>query len=87
MTRLGIPAGKQGRLVDLMIKRFNEALRDLTRRRSRFRRHAGPVRGGRYGGRDGQVPLVQRDPSELGGFRDVAARFRRSILQAVPLVV
>ncbi len=35
MTRLGIPAGKQGRLVDLMIKRFNEALRDLTRRLDR----------------------------------------------------
>ncbi len=35
MTRLGIPAGKQCRLVDLMIKRFNEALRDLTRRLDR----------------------------------------------------
>ncbi len=87
MTRLGIPAGKQGRLVDLMIKRFNEALRDLTKR---LRQDFGGV-AGRFAVADTVgVTGVYRWYNEIHpnseGFRDVAARFRRSILQAVPLV-
>ena len=88
MTRLGIPLGKQGRLVDLMIKRFNDALRALTKR---LDRDFGGVPG-RFAVADtvgvtGRHRWYNEIHPNSEGFRDVAARFRRSILQAVPLVV
>ncbi len=87
MTRLGIPAGKQGRLVDLMIKRFNEALRDLTKRLDRdFGGTPGRFAVADTVGVTGRSRWYNEIHPNSEGFRDVAARFRRSILQAVPLV-
>jgi metacaspase-1 len=87
MTRLGIPRAKQSRLVDLMIKRFNDALKAMARRLERdFGAPPGRFAVADTVGVTGVGRWYDEIHPNSDGFRDIATRFRMAILRAAPLV-